>query len=81
MLVWDWLVCLPKEVSKKLSDATFHVDFVSLRQWKYVWKAEWSIIKVLYLMVRYYTFVVLVGSCYAISLQRDWPDQVLDYQQ
>lgn len=81
MLVWDWLVCLPKEVSKNVSDTTFHVDFFPFRQWKYVWKAEWSIIKVLYLMVRYYTFVVLVGSCYAISLQRVWCDEVLDYQQ
>ncbi|EIM79317.1 uncharacterized protein STEHIDRAFT_126547 [Stereum hirsutum FP-91666 SS1] len=30
------------------------------QEWRYIWKADWTAIKVLYLMVRYYTFVVLV---------------------
>ncbi|EIN06674.1 hypothetical protein PUNSTDRAFT_136519 [Punctularia strigosozonata HHB-11173 SS5] len=43
------------------------------QEYKYIWKVSWSPIKVLYLMVRYYTFVVLVVT--DVWFFADWQEQ------
>lgn len=37
-------------------------NFASVDQWKYIWKSDWSAIKILYLFVRYYTLVDMISQ-------------------
>ncbi|KAG8770995.1 hypothetical protein FRC15_003677 [Serendipita sp. 397] len=44
---------------------------------KYIWKARWTVIKVVFLSNRYVTPIILIGNLYTISGQaKDLSDQV-----
>lgn len=47
-------------------------NLASVDQWKYIWKSDWSAIKILYLFVRYYTLVDMISQWCSSQLVRTY---------